>query len=112
MFDDDVYILDIDKNKGLCTNSGDVLFFNNAIEFKKYLSDNLGQDFSDCIISESYNIDAQDLYDKLCTACEEIEDLDYHYNTKSPVLELKKHRENFKLLQECRDVLKDILNIY
>lgn len=107
MFSDDVYILDIDSCKGLCTNSGDVVFFNNAIEFKRYLSDNLGQDFSDCIKAEKDNSDALDLYDKLCTACEDIEDMEAHYNTKSPVLELKKHRENFKLLQECRDVLEE-----
>lgn len=109
MFDDDEYTLDIESSKGLCTKSGDMVFFSNGAEFKKYLSDNLGQDFSDCIKAENtdyFNL-LEDLYVRLCTACEEIEELEHHYNTKSPVLELKKHRENFKLLQECRNVIEE-----
>lgn len=96
----------------MCTNSGETLFLSDENDFKNYISDTLGQDFSDCLVPNSQDDVAMtllNLLDKLNSACEEVENVDKHYESKSPVLELKKHRKAFGLIQECRDTLEELL---
>lgn len=99
----------------MCTNSGETLFLSDENDFKKYVSDTLGQDFSDCLVPSAQCDVAMtllNLLDKLNSACEEVENIDNHYASKSPVLELKKHRKAFVLIQECRDTLEELLYDY
>lgn len=103
------YILQVDSSKGMFTTSGEVVFLNNEEEYKEFISDNLGKDFSDCIAMEKViSVEAYDLFEDLCSACEDIENMTA-YGTKNPVLELKKYRNNFKLLQRCRDLIEKLI---
>lgn len=103
MFDDEQIILDVSPNSCFCTKSGEVLFFQNAEEFRKYLADNLGEDFARCLKpdSETYS-DSQELLEDIEATISE------YSKVKSPICVFKKHKELIKLLQRCADVLDTV----
>ena len=105
MFDDEQIVLDVSPNSCFCTKTGEVLFFQSAEEYKKYLADNLGEDFAKCLKPDSET--HFDLWDLL----KEIEATISEYTeVKSPICAFKKQGELIKLLQRCTEVIVDIID--
>ena len=105
MFDDKVYTVEVDKCSCFCTESGDLMFFSSVDDYKQYISDKLGKDFSECIkcnedsgISKLY-----ELYDEISS----YNDRTDFSEIKSPVLYQKKCKELLRLLQKCADTLEN-----
>lgn len=105
MFDDKVYTVEVDKCSCFCTESGDLMFFSSVDDYKQYISDKLGKDFSECIkcnedsgISKLY-----ELYDEISF----YNDRTDFSEIKSPVLHQKKCKELLRLLQKCAGTLEN-----
>lgn len=104
MFDDKIYTVEVDKRSCFCTDSGDLLFFSSVVDYKQYISDKLGKDFSDCIkCKDSDTSKLYELYDEISS----YNDRTDFSEIKSPVLHQKKCKELLRLLQKCVDTLEN-----
>lgn len=105
MFDDKVYTVKVDERSCFCTESGDLLFFSSVDEYKQYISDKLGKDFSDCIKcnEDSDTSKLYELYDEISSYTDRTD----FSEIKSPVLHRKKCKELLGLLQKCVDTLEN-----
>lgn len=96
-----------DKEKLMFTNSGESVYLYTDKEFIQYVSDHLGQDFADCLQSCIDTHSCSELLEELYDACLEINSDEEC--SKNPILRIKNLRKYAKLLNQCKDVLEDIL---
>jgi len=99
--------LRVDPDKLLFTNDGDSVYIRDEQEYKKYLSDHLGEGFADFLVGES--ISCCDVLEELLDAVyDAINDVEYiQEHTPNPIVELKRLRKAFTL---CKNILNTLLD--
>lgn len=109
MNDKELY-LRIDPDKLLFTNDGDSVYLRDEQEYKRYLSDHLGEGFADFLVEGSISChdELEDLLDDVCSV---INDVEYTQKYRSnPIAELKSLRKAFETLTLCKSVLSTLLD--
>lgn len=109
MNDKELY-LRVDPDKLLFTNDGDSVYLRDEQEYKRYLSDHLGEGFSDFLVEERTSCSdvLEELLDDVCSA---INDVEYTQKYRSnPIAELKSLRKAFETLTLCKSVLSTLLD--
>ena len=82
------------------------VFLPDEAHFKDYISENIGPDFADCIVEEKLdNEEIIKVLDELESALDNLEELDYSYSLRNPILRIKRMREVVEVASKMRDIL-------